>query len=147
MQNKHQWLVKMCHTTCNIQSECFISANHCYVTQKVVHDIASWWVLFLEQAMLRFPTLLFALLMHYKEGQSKQSRPTTFNEIKSWPPKRSSRGDSKCPILVRRHLQWKRFSNPDISCSHGRRLIIKRSWVRISAPDTGWTFFSLICCK
>ena len=24
---------------------------------------------------------------------------------------------------------------------------MRRLWVRISAPDTGWTFFTLICCK
>ena len=27
------------------------------------------------------------------------------------------------------------------------RLSIWRSWVRIPAPYTGWTFFTLICCK
>ena len=33
---------------------------------------------------------------------------------------------------------------------YGRRLTFKRSWVRILAPYTGWTFghfFTLICCK
>ena len=28
-----------------------------------------------------------------------------------------------------------------------RRIVIKRSWVRIPAPDTGWKIFTLICCK
>ena len=30
---------------------------------------------------------------------------------------------------------------------YGRRLVFKRSWVQIPAPDTGWTFFTYICCK
>ena len=25
--------------------------------------------------------------------------------------------------------------------------MFKRPWVRILAPDVGWTFFTLICCK
>ena len=36
------------------------------------------------------------------------------------------------------------------SSGYGRRLTFKRSWVRILAPYTGWTFghfFTLICCK
>ena len=33
------------------------------------------------------------------------------------------------------------------SSGYGRRLTFQRSWVRIPAPDTGWTFFTLICCK
>ena len=32
------------------------------------------------------------------------------------------------------------------SSGSGRRLIIKRSRVRVPAPDTWWTFFPLICC-
>ena len=33
------------------------------------------------------------------------------------------------------------------SIGYGRRLIVWRPWVRIPAPYTGWTFFTLICCK
>ena len=33
------------------------------------------------------------------------------------------------------------------SSGYGSRLTFQRSWVRIPAPDTGWTFFTLICCK
>ena len=29
----------------------------------------------------------------------------------------------------------------------GRRSMFKRSWVRIPATDTRWTFFTFICCK
>ena len=28
-----------------------------------------------------------------------------------------------------------------------RIVIIRRSWIRILVLDTGWTFFTLICCK
>ena len=30
---------------------------------------------------------------------------------------------------------------------YGRRLMFRRSWVRIPALYTGWTFFTFICCK
>ena len=30
------------------------------------------------------------------------------------------------------------------SSGYGRRLIIRRSWVRIPAPNTGWTFFTYL---
>ena len=33
------------------------------------------------------------------------------------------------------------------SSDYGKRLMSWRSWVRILAPYTGWTFFTLICCK
>ena len=33
------------------------------------------------------------------------------------------------------------------SCGYGKRLTFLRSWVRIPAPYTGWTFFTYICCK
>ena len=33
------------------------------------------------------------------------------------------------------------------SSDYGRRLTFWRSWVRIPVPYTGWTFFTLICCK
>ena len=33
------------------------------------------------------------------------------------------------------------------SSGYGRQLMFERSWVRILAPYTGWTFFTLICCK
>ena len=34
------------------------------------------------------------------------------------------------------------------SSSYGRRRLMSwRSWVRLLAPYTGWTFFTLICCK
>ena len=33
------------------------------------------------------------------------------------------------------------------SSGYGRRLLLKRLWVRILAPDPGWTFFTLLCCK
>ena len=33
------------------------------------------------------------------------------------------------------------------SSGYGRRLVFKRSWVRIPALYTGWTFFTFIYCK
>ena len=41
------------------------------------------------------------------------------------------------------------FERETWSSGYGRRLTIQRSWVRIPAPYTGWTwhFFTLICCK
>ena len=33
------------------------------------------------------------------------------------------------------------------SSGYGKRLTFRRSWVRIPAPYTGWTFFTYICCK
>ena len=33
------------------------------------------------------------------------------------------------------------------SSGYGLQLMFKRSWVRIPAPYTGWTFFTLIRCK
>ena len=33
------------------------------------------------------------------------------------------------------------------SSGYGRRLIFQRSWVRIPAPYTRWTFFTFICCE
>ena len=33
------------------------------------------------------------------------------------------------------------------SSDNGRRLMSWRSWVRIPAPFTEWTFFTFICCK
>ena len=33
------------------------------------------------------------------------------------------------------------------SSGSGRRLMFQRSWVWLSAPYTGWTFFTFICCK
>ena len=33
------------------------------------------------------------------------------------------------------------------SSGYGWRLMFERLWVRILAPYTGWTFFTLICCK
>ena len=33
------------------------------------------------------------------------------------------------------------------SSGYERRLKFKRLWVQIPAPYTGWTFFTLICCK
>ena len=33
------------------------------------------------------------------------------------------------------------------SSGYGRRLMFWWSWVWIPAPYTGWTFFTLICCK
>ena len=32
------------------------------------------------------------------------------------------------------------------SC-YGKRLVHKRSWVRIPSPDIGWTFFHIDFCK
>ena len=32
------------------------------------------------------------------------------------------------------------------SSGDGRRLVFKRWWVQMPAPNTGWTFFTLICC-
>ena len=33
------------------------------------------------------------------------------------------------------------------SSGYGRRRMFWRLWVRIPVPNTGWTFFKLICCK
>ena len=33
------------------------------------------------------------------------------------------------------------------SSGYGRRLAFERLWVRIPVPDTGWTLFTLYCCK
>ena len=33
------------------------------------------------------------------------------------------------------------------SSGYGKRLTFQRSWVRIPALYTGWTFFTYICCK
>ena len=33
------------------------------------------------------------------------------------------------------------------SNGYGLQLMFERSWVRILALYTGWTFFTLICCK
>ena len=33
------------------------------------------------------------------------------------------------------------------SSGYGRQLMFERSWVQISAPNTWWTFFLLMCCK
>ena len=50
-------------------------------------------------------------------------------------------------------LYWNRQKNTLTSGrepwpgSYGKRLLFKRSWVRILALDIGWTFFTLICCK
>ena len=33
------------------------------------------------------------------------------------------------------------------SSGYGKRLTFRRSWVRIPALYTGWTFFTYICCK
>ena len=32
------------------------------------------------------------------------------------------------------------------SIGYGRRLLFKRLWVQIPTPDTGWNFFTIICC-
>ena len=53
-------------------------------------------------------------------------------------------------------LQWKLFSKQHLiplmlrflragALFNGGWLMFERSWVRISAPYTGWTFFTLIC--
>ena len=34
-----------------------------------------------------------------------------------------------------------------VKSGFGRRLVFKRSWLQIPTPDTGWTFFTLVCCK
>ena len=33
------------------------------------------------------------------------------------------------------------------SSGYGRKLIIRRLWVRTLVPYTGWTFFTFICCN
>ena len=33
------------------------------------------------------------------------------------------------------------------SSGYGWQLMFKRSWVQIPVPNTGWTFFTLVCCK
>ena len=35
----------------------------------------------------------------------------------------------------------------DWSSGYVRRLMFRSSWVGIPAPNTGWTFFTYICCK
>ena len=39
------------------------------------------------------------------------------------------------------------FGQEPWSSGYGKRLTFQRSWVRIPAPYTGWTFFTYICCK
>ena len=39
------------------------------------------------------------------------------------------------------------FGREPWSSSYGRRLTFWRSWVQILVPYTGWTFFTIICCK
>ena len=61
-----------------------------------------------------------------------------------WRRSRGARHWSSRRILI--YLLYKKKS---WSSGYGRRLMFQRSWVRIPAPDTGWTwhFFTLICCK
>ena len=50
---------------------------------------------------------------------------------------------------------WTRYQSKHVAISgrepwssgYGRRLMFWRSWVQIPAPNTGWTFFTFICCK
>ena len=42
-------------------------------------------------------------------------------------------------ILYKIKMPW--------SSSYGKRLTFRRSWVWITAPNTGWTFLTCICCK
>ena len=40
------------------------------------------------------------------------------------------------------NLGWEPWSS-----GYRKKLTFQRSWVRIPAPYTGWTFFTFICCK
>ena len=39
------------------------------------------------------------------------------------------------------------FRREPWSSGNGRRLMFQRSGVQILAPNTGWTFFTFICCR
>ena len=45
------------------------------------------------------------------------------------------------------HLKFTGSGREPRPFGYGRRLMFQRSWVRISALYTGWTFFTYICCK
>ena len=53
-----------------------------------------------------------------------------------------------CPLQIcNTHKRFVRLGREPWSSGYGRRLMYRRSWVRIPAPYTGWTFFTIICCK
>ena len=43
-------------------------------------------------------------------------------------------------VIILQRVGWEAWSS-----GLGRRLVFRRLWVRILAPDTGWTFFALVC--
>ena len=52
--------------------------------------------------------------------------------------------DTSLPFFL---LLKSSFRREPWSSGYGWRLRFKRSWVEIPAPYTGWTFYTLICCK
>ena len=48
----------------------------------------------------------------------------------------------KCSRYKNIHFGWEPWT-----CGYGRRLMIKRSWVRITATHTRWIIFTFICWK
>ena len=84
--------------------------------------------------------LIIFFLVGFKQNRKTTSQPVNpplpraliFRRYR-WPSKQESKK------LVNGREPW--------SSGYGSRLTFQRSWVRIPAPDTGWTFFTLICCK
>ena len=46
-----------------------------------------------------------------------------------------------------RSVKYFKVGREPWSSGYGKRLTFQRSWVRIPAQYTGWTFFTYICCK
>ena len=55
--------------------------------------------------------------------------------------------DASKPFLIPYELQQRTLGWEPWSSGYGKRLMLQRSWVRILATYTGWTFFTNICCK
>ena len=50
-------------------------------------------------------------------------------------------------LSLRQHTQTNIYTWEPWSCGYGRRLMFWRSWIQIPVQYTGWTFFTLNCCK
>ena len=49
------------------------------------------------------------------------------------------------PILNGKETYLRISSGPELwSSGNGRRLVFKKSWLRIPAPDTVWNFFTFV---
>ena len=62
----------------------------------------------------------------------------------------TSQGTSLAVTLLMKSLLKVSVGREPWSSGYGWRLMFERSWVRILAPYTGWTFghfFTFICCK